>query len=128
MLKRLKQKQPVGAIVNHVTGKLVLEWEEIVDLRTAVIVQNVGTGVVLLFLLRFQSFGNATYANSYLSRKNLFNTGITQIFSRSVKFVGADFSRDVSPLSYLHEKALFSPRSLFGLKALLHGLAVPFEP
>jgi chemotaxis signal transduction protein len=29
LLKRLEQKQPVGAIVNHVTGKLVLEWEEI---------------------------------------------------------------------------------------------------
>ena len=29
LLKRLEQKQPVGAIINHLTGKLVLEWEEI---------------------------------------------------------------------------------------------------
>jgi hypothetical protein len=28
LLKRLEQKQPVGAIVNHVTGTLIFRWEE----------------------------------------------------------------------------------------------------
>lgn len=28
LLKRLEQKQPVGAIVNHVTGTLIFQWEE----------------------------------------------------------------------------------------------------
>lgn len=28
LLKRLEQKRPTGAIINHVTGMLIFQWDE----------------------------------------------------------------------------------------------------